>query len=154
VGAQLQTQSQTTTTAPRTVNTLNTTASQSQPIIVQSADTGGSPPNPNPPSPKPPSPNPPPPQQVGLTGAATGINTANHVSGFTGQLVPYSGGTLSNGVFMATIGGAQLTFNLAQGTGTIGGAGATPSNSGPITGSVTTNADGSFFYGNASLNSD
>jgi hypothetical protein len=138
-----QTQIQTTeTTNHPALNNLNTTASQSQPQIVQSIADGGAPPAPPPPPPPPVPTVPTVPPGGTLSGGATAINTANQQSGFTGQLAPYSGGSINNGVFIAAIAGDTLSLSLAEGTGTLT-AGTTTY---PLTATAVTNADGTFFY--------
>jgi hypothetical protein len=136
--SQTQTQTQTPTTSNSAQNNLNTTESQSQPQIVQSDSNGGAP------------------QVVTippggtLSGGATGINTANHQSGFTNQITPFSGGSINNGVFVAAIGAGSLSLSLSQGTGTL----YTPSGASAVTGTPFVTADGTFFYSNLALVGD
>lgn len=140
---QTQTQAQTPTTNSSAQNQLNTTGSQSQPTIAASDNHSTPLPPPVPTVPTVPPGGP-------ISGAATGIDTANHQNGFTNPLTPYSGGSVTNGVLIASIGGGTLQFSLAQGTGTL----YTPTGNFALTGTPVVNADGSFFYSNATVVND
>jgi trimeric autotransporter adhesin len=93
------------------------------------------------------------PNETGLAGGFTGINTETNQNGFTNQLTPYANGVVQNGVFITTIGGDQVSFPLAQGTGTLNGIGTT-SPVGPFVGTTFQTPDNTFFYANLALQSD
>ncbi|HEY1795001.1 MAG TPA: FecR domain-containing protein [Stellaceae bacterium] len=146
---QTQTQNQTPTTNNVAQNNLNTTGSQSQPQIAAAAG-GNTTPQTPPPPPPPTNTVPAVPPGGPLAGATTQVVTANRQSGFTTPLVPYSGGSVSNGVFIAPIGDDTLSVSLAQGTATL----YTPSGNFTLNASPVVNSDGTFFYSGFSVAND
>jgi hypothetical protein len=77
----------------------------------------------------------------------TGQGTANgFVDNTSAGDVPYSGGTLANGFFTATIKGVTFSFPLVAGQSISFGPQNTSSSLGPFSGSSVLSADGTFFY--------
>jgi len=96
----------------------------------------------------------PPPQLAGIFKSTNGNGTA---LGFVGQSppaqIPYTDGTLVNGVFSSALGGAgQLTIPLVPGLNgnpaNIFGPSGTASPLGPVSGTSFLSKDGTFFYAN------
>ena len=97
----------------------------------------------------PPGPSPSPtPVSVTFAGRAKNTNGKGTANGFVDQSasgdVPYSGGTLSGGVFTASVGAlGTISFALPIGSGSFSG---TSSTLGAFTGTSFLSADGTFFY--------
>jgi hypothetical protein len=82
-----------------------------------------------------------PPTPGPYAGAFDGGGTTS--SGFAGTPIPYSGGTLANGTFTATIGGVTASFPLPVGSSSFSGA---QSPIGPVSGTTFLSSDSTFFY--------
>jgi trimeric autotransporter adhesin len=162
--------------APNPNTTVQQTQLQTQQVANQPVTQGGvqllqiaqmpqvspptpSPPTPSPPTPAPPTPSPPmpppptpPPSSISFAGIFKSTNGNGTTLGFTGQSpparIPYTNGTLANGIFTSALGGAgPLTIPLAPGAATFGPSGTT-SPLGPVSGTSFMSADGTFFYAN------